>query len=214
MAQYEGGVVTADVRIGPADRLLRAVVVAVLGVEYVAWLVRRPISAGLCAAVVLVLVCAWYRAPWAVDGRRVAAPTGALRTAGLGEVDLMTCREFQQLVARLMRRDDVAEVRVTGLRDDLSTDVVGRTPAGYRLAVQCSRDAPRCRVRPAEVERFVGIALDEHGADIAVLVTTGRFTRSALALGRRSDLVLLDRRHVAAWMTGRATPLTPYLAAI
>jgi restriction system protein len=125
----------------------------------------------------------------------------------------MTGREFQQLVAGLLRRDCVVGVRATGLRDDLSMDVVGCTPDGFKVVVQCNRDAKHRRVGGSDVARFLGTVHDEHAPDIAVLVTTGRFTRSAIALGARRDVVLLDRSAVTAWMTGRATPLTPYLAA-
>ena len=125
----------------------------------------------------------------------------------------MTGREFQELITWLMRRDSFVGVTPTGIRDDDNIDVVGRTPAGHTVVVQCNRDAPHRRMGGPDVQRRLGTVDEEHAADLTVLVTTGRFTRAALALGDRRDVVLLDRSQVAAWMTGRATQLTPYLTA-
>lgn len=202
-----------DVLIGFMDWLVRALVVVVLFVAYLSWLGRSPLPALVIGSVVAMGVRAWRRASWAIDDRRESARAGAPRATAVGDVDLMTGREFQQLIARLMRRDSFVEVRATGLRDDLSTDVVGQTPAGHKIVVVCNRDAPRRRLGTSDVQRSLGTAYDEHSADIAVLVTTGRFTRSAIALGERRDVVLLDRSQLAAWMTGGATRLTPYLPA-
>jgi restriction system protein len=213
VVQRNGDGVAHDVLIRSADSVLRAVVVVILLIAYLDWLGRSPIPALLVGGVAAVLVRAWHCVPWAVDDRRETARTDEPRAIQIGDVDLMTCREFQQLVARLMRRDSLIGVRATGLIDDLSTDVVGHTRAGHKVFVQCNRDDSRRRVDTPEIERFLGSASDGHSADIAVLVTTGRFTKSAIALGERRDVVLLDRSGVAAWLTGRTTPLTPYLPA-
>lgn len=201
--------VADDVLVRSVDWLLRAVVVVTLLVCYLGWLERSPLPALVCGAVVAGLLRAWRRAPWATDDRRATIPAGKPHPPAIADLDLMTGREFQQLVACLMDRDSFVEVRATGLRDDLSTDVVGQTPAGHTVVIGCNRDAPHRRVGPPDVQRF----LDGHSADIAVLVTTGRFTRSAIALGERRNVVLLDRSQLAAWMTGRATSLSPYLPA-
>lgn len=207
MTQHHSQGVRNDGVIGLVDWLLRGFVVVVLVAGYLSWLGRSPIPSLLFGGVVVVLFLLWQRVPWAID-----ANTGGLGAARIAEVDLMTCREFQQLIARLMDRDSFVEVHATGVRDDSSTDVVARTPAGDKVVVQCNRDAPRRKVGTPAVQRFLGTVHDEHSADIAVLVTTGRFTRSALALGDRRDVVLLDRSQLSAWMTGRSTRLTPYLS--
>jgi restriction system protein len=211
VAQPTSTGVSNDVVVRFVDWLIRAVVVAVLFLAYLGWLGRSPVPALAFGVVTAAAVRAWWRAPWVMTDRQEA--TAALRATRPGGVDLMTSRELQQLIARLLCRDSFVEVRATGLRDDLSTDVVGRTPAGHRIVVVCNRDAPRRRVKAPDVQRFLSAVREGHSADIAVLVTTGRFTRSALALGERRDVVLLDRFALAAWMTGRATRLTPYLPA-
>ncbi len=209
VAQPNSTGVSNDVAIRFVDWLIRAVVVVVLLLAYLDWIGRSPIPALALGVVAGAAVLAWCRAPWVMADRWET--TAALRATQAGGVDLMTSRELQQLIAKLLRRDSFVEVHAMGLRDDLSTDVVGQTPAGQRIVVVCNRDAPRRRVGAPVVQRFLGTAADGRSADIAVLVTTGRFTRSALALGERRDVVLLDRSQLAAWMTGRATRLTPYL---
>ena len=204
MTQRNGPGVNDDVVTRFADWVARALVLVLLFAGYLTWLGDSPVTALLFGCVVALLVRAWFRRPWAIDNRR-AVTEG--RSAQIGDVDLMTGREFQQLIAGLMRRDSFEGVRMTGLRDDLSMDVLGCTPAGRRVVVQCNRDAPHRRVDSSAVERLLDSAQDE----LAVLVTTGRFSRAAIALGERRDVVLLDRSQVAAWMTGRTTQLTPYL---
>jgi hypothetical protein len=213
VAQRNDEGVSDDVLIRFGDGLLRAFVVVVLFVGYLGWLGRSPIAALVFGCVVAVVVRAWHRVPWAIVDRRETAETGGPRAMQTGDLDYLTCGEFQQLIARLMRRDSFVGVRATGARDNLFTDVVGHTPSGQRVVVYCYRDAAHRRVDADAVRHFLGPVDDQHSPDIAVLVTTGRFTRSAIAFSERRDVVLLDRSQVAAWMTGRATPLTPYLAA-
>ncbi len=213
MAQHNSHGVPDDAWTRSVDWVLRALVVVVVVLAYLAWLGRSPIPALLFACAVVVLVRAWHRVPWATDDRHDAAKAGRPRATQIRDVDLMTSREFQQLIARLMRRDSFIGVQSTGLRDDLSTDVLARTPTGQRVVVHCNRYASHRRVGTSDVQRFLGTVHDDYAADIAVLVTTGRFTPSALALAERCDLVLLDRAQLAAWLTGRTTRLTPYLTA-
>lgn len=209
MAQLDGQGVSDGGLIQFGDGVLRALVVVILLFGYLDWLGRSPLPALAVGIVVALLLRAWRRAPWVQGDHREPRMTSRHRAAQLDEIDLMTSREFQALIAALMRRDRFVEVRPTGMRDDLSTDVLGRTPAGHRVVVQCSRDDARRRVGSAAVQKFLG-SVDT--TDVAVLVTTGRFSRSALAFGERGGVVLLDRSHVAAWMAGRATQLTPYFA--
>jgi hypothetical protein len=190
------------------DRLVRGLVVGVLIVAFIAWLERSPIPALAVGTAVVVAVRAWHRAPWA-DGHHALAPA-VHRAALLDDVDLMTSREFQDLVVRLLRRDGFGDVRPLGIRDDVSMDVLALTPAGRRVVVHCKRDDRHRRAGTCDVARFLDAVGGE--TDLAVLVTTGRFTRPALAVGERRDAVLLDRSQIAAWLTGRPTRLTPHLS--
>jgi len=190
------------------DRLVRVFVVGALIIAFVAWLERSPLPALVVGAAVVVVVRTWHSVPWAIDGHREPGGRTAHRAALLDGVDLMTSREFQNLIARLLRRDAFTDVRAMGIRDDLSMEIVGRTNAGHWVVVQCNRDDAHRRVGAHDVERFLAAVPDE--VEVAVFVTTGRFTRSALALGERHNVVLLDRSQIAAWMTGRSTRLTAY----
>ncbi len=210
MTQHNDPAVSADVLVRFADWMVRAVVVVVLLFAYLAWMERDPIAALPAGGVVLIAVSAWHRVTQAPEPEMSCAAGPA--PISIADVDRMTCRELQLLVASLLRRDDVGGVHAPTSRVDLSSEVLGHTSTGRSLLVRCHRDAPRRRVGATAVHRFLD---DTHGAratDIPVLVTTGRFTRSALALGDSRGLVLLDRTQLAAWLTGRPTRLSPHLA--
>ena len=209
MTQHNDPVVSADVLVRFADWMVRAVVVVVLLFAYLAWVERDPVAALPAGGAVLVAVSAWHRVTQAPEPK--AARAAGPAPVSIADVDRMTCRELQLLVASLLRRDDVGGVHAPTSRVDLSSEVLGHTGTGRTVLVRCHRDAPRRRVGAAAVQRFLD---DTHGVratDLPVLVTTGRFTRSALALGESRGLVLLDRTQLATWLTGRPTRLSPHL---
>ncbi|MGM1077262.1 restriction endonuclease [Streptomyces sp. H28] len=63
--------------------------------------------------------------------------------------------------------------------------------------------APHRSVSSQDMQRFVGTARPEHGADVALFVTTCRtFTKAALGLAVRQDIVALHRDLLGAWVKG------------
>jgi restriction system protein len=80
-------------------------------------------------------------------------------------------------------------------------DVLARTPRGARVAVQC-KHYPGRAVAPAAVREFNGCAWTDHRADVALLVTSGRFTDAAEDFGRRHRIHMVDRELLARWMAG------------
>ncbi|MEU2157595.1 hypothetical protein ABZ532_21710 [Streptomyces sp. NPDC019396] len=53
------------------------------------------------------------------------------------------------------------------------------------------------------MQKFVGTARLEHGADVALFVTTCRtFTKAALGLALRQDIVALHRDLLGFWVKG------------
>jgi restriction system protein len=58
-----------------------------------------------------------------------------------------------------------------------------------------------------DVQRFAGTARALHGADIPVIVTTGRFSAPAITAAARLGIVLIDRVGLAAWAADGATPV-------
>ncbi|MFI5976201.1 restriction endonuclease [Streptomyces sp. NPDC051452] len=125
------------------------------------------------------------------------------RELSMTEVDALTWQEFEQYVADLCRRDGCTKVVVSGGSGDLGADVVGYLADGRKLVVQCKKYAPHRSVSSQDMQKFVGTARLEHGADVALFVTTCRtFTKAALGLALRQDIVALHRDLLGSWVKG------------
>lgn len=127
----------------------------------------------------------------------------------LTEVDALSWREFEEYVAGLCRRDGCTNVVVSGKSGDLGADVTGVLPDGRRLVIQCKHYAPHRYVPSGDMQKFVGTAWLHHKADVAVLVATCPFSRAALGLAVRHDILALHRDLLGQWNTG--TPLAALL---
>lgn len=125
------------------------------------------------------------------------------RELSMAQVDALTWQEFETYVAQLCRRDGCREVVVSGRSGDLGADVVGYLADGRKLVIQCKKYAAHRSVSSQDMQKFVGTARLEHGADVALFVTTCRaFTRDALGLALRQDIVALHRDLLGSWVKG------------
>lgn len=125
------------------------------------------------------------------------------RELSMAEVDALSWQEFEAYVADLCRRDGCTKVVVSGKSGDLGADVVGYLTDGRKLVVQCKKYAPHRSVSSQDMQKFVGTARLEHGADVALFVTTCRaFTKDALGLALRQDIVALHRDLLGSWVRG------------
>ncbi|MFI6346378.1 restriction endonuclease [Streptomyces sp. NPDC050560] len=125
------------------------------------------------------------------------------RELSMAEVDALSWQDFERYVAALCRRDGCTRVVVSGGSGDLGADVVGYLADGRKLVVQCKKYAPHRSVPSQDMQKFVGTARLEHGADVALFVTTCRtFTRAALGLALRQDIVALHRDLLGSWVRG------------
>lgn len=125
------------------------------------------------------------------------------RELSMREVDGLSWQDFERYVADLCRRDGCTQVVVSGRSGDLGADVVGYLPDGRKLVVQCKRYAPERSVSSQDMQRFIGTARPEHGADVALFVTTCRtFTKAARGLALRQDIVALHRDLLGSWVKG------------
>jgi len=115
----------------------------------------------------------------------------------IAATDGMTGAQFEHYVAGLMRRSGFRAVRVTGRTADLGADIVASTSDGRRVVVQCKRYAGN--VGSPHVQRLNGTAWTIHGAQVTMLVTTGRITANARELAGRCGIVLVDRDALATW---------------
>lgn len=160
---------------------------------------------------VLVQVLGWWTLPLglllALAAVRVLLAVRASRIREIGRraaaarLDTLSPAAFEQHVADLLTRDGCRRVRVVGGRGDGGVDVLALSSRGARIAVQCKhyRSQP---VGPAAVRDFNGCAWTDHQADLALMVTSSRFTEAAADFGRRHRIQMVDRELLARWMAG------------
>ncbi|MGK5449174.1 restriction endonuclease [Streptomyces radiopugnans] len=137
---------------------------------------------------------AWRQADAVAAGHRTPA-----------EVDAMSGTEFEELVAALCRRDGCTEVRRVGGSHDNGADVVGRLPDGRTMVVQCKRYAPNRTIASREIRDLMGAKV-HFGADVAVFVTTSRFSRPSQALAVEHGILAVHRDHLGLWNNGASLP--------
>ncbi|GAA5050892.1 hypothetical protein GCM10023318_21660 [Nocardia callitridis] len=118
----------------------------------------------------------------------------------------MNDKEFEDAVASLCREGGCHDVRVCGGSGDRGVDVTARTPDGRRLIVQAKRYRIGNPVGDKDMQQFVGGINTWHEYDIAVLVTTSRFTRPARETAQRLGVRLVDNARLAAWNVGASRP--------
>ncbi|MFD7784163.1 restriction endonuclease [Streptomyces nojiriensis] len=106
---------------------------------------------------------------------------------------------FEHTIAALCVRDGCTPVEVVGGAGDLGADVIATTPDGLRVVVQCKHYAEDNRVGSQDLQRFGGTCFAVHDADVAIIVTTGRFTAPALEYAATCGIVCVDGEALAAW---------------
>ncbi|CUW26652.1 Restriction endonuclease [Streptomyces reticuli] len=182
---------------------------AVIAVVWMAanWSVVWPVLVAVLAAAV-VGGAGWallraHRLAVGQDRAWRAREEARARELSMAEVDALSWQEFEEYVADLCRRDGCTKVVVSGRSGDLGADVVGYLADGRKLVVQCKKYAPHRSVSSQDMQKFVGTARLEHGADVALFVTTCRtFTKAAVGLALRQDIVALHRDLLGAWVKG------------
>ncbi|CAL9308135.1 restriction endonuclease [Streptomyces sp. SudanB52_2052] len=138
--------------------------------------------------------------------RREEAVKAGHRT--LAEVDAMTGTEFEELVAGLCRRDGCTDIRRVGGANDNGADVVGRLPDGRTVVIQCKRYAPSSTIASRELRDLLGAKV-HFGADVAVFVTTTRFSRPSERFALQHDILAVHRDHLGLWNNGASLLTLP-----
>jgi restriction system protein len=142
-----------------------------------------PVLAGV--GLVLAVIGALALLVWFAGRQRLRATT-------LAQLLALSPSGFEQAVADLLRELGYKDVRRTGGAGDLNVDVWCHDPHGARVAVQCKRYAPSHRVGSPEVQTFIGMIFQHHGADRGWFVTTSSFTEHALRLANQHQIVPVD----------------------
>ncbi|MER7518282.1 restriction endonuclease [Streptomyces sp. NPDC126499] len=183
--------------------------------------VRAPIMpVGLLVALVLVLglgvmMARWSIAPTrgrsrpraaAVRRRRETVPPAEPPSVDGEALDHTSVdpEGFEHSVAALCARDGCTVVEVVGGAGDLGADVVATTADGRRVVLQCKQYTGDHRVGSPDLQRFGGTCFTVHGADVAVLVTTGSFTEPALDYAAACGILCVDGAALAAWTEATA----------
>ncbi|KQX61278.1 restriction endonuclease [Streptomyces sp. Root1310] len=123
--------------------------------------------------------------------------------------------EFEEAIAELCRRDGCTEVEVVGGAGDLGADVVGRTPDGRVLVIQCKRYSDTNRVGSQDMQRFGGTCFAVHGAEVAAVVTTGDFTAPAVEYASQCGIVCVDGEDLGRWQDAEGPrPWEPEFVAV
>ncbi|MEV7794892.1 restriction endonuclease [Streptomyces sp. NPDC087512] len=183
--------------------LLGAGVLALgLVITVVQWLLVHwwiLLIAAVAAAVAggLWLQQARQRAEW----ERVCARALRMRIA---ELDALDHRAFEFAIRDLMRRDG-CQAEQRGGAGDNACDVRAVDPMGRVWVIQCKhrRDGDRgSAVGVGVLQQVNGTARQVHGADVAVVLTNGRFSSKAIPWGAEHRIHLVDRRLLGEWAAG------------
>ncbi|MEV5239627.1 restriction endonuclease [Streptomyces cinnamoneus] len=116
----------------------------------------------------------------------------------LYEVDALSPGQFELAIRDLMARDGIS-ARHVGRRGDQAADVIGRDTDGRVIVAQCKHTMFGGRVGSHVMYEVNGTATPVHGADVAVVVTNGGFTRDARSWGDRNGVHWIDRERLRAW---------------
>ncbi|MFI6088024.1 restriction endonuclease [Streptomyces sp. NPDC051218] len=169
------------------------------------WSPLRPYVAGALILGLLgsVLWWLWRTDRMARDRDRAWRKEDAVRTGhrSLTRADAMTGTEFEELVAGLCRRDGCTDVRRVGGAGDNGVDVAGRLPDARTMIIQCKRYAPSRAVAARDLRDLLGSRV-HFGADVAICVTTARFSHPAHTFAAEHGIATLHRDHMGLWNSG------------
>ncbi|MGW1052349.1 restriction endonuclease [Streptomyces sp. NPDC002521] len=160
------------------------------------WIILIAVVVAAVAGV-LWLQQARQRAEW----ERVRARALRMRIA---ELDALDHRAFEFAIRDLMRRDGCQAEQLGGAGDN-ACDVRAVDPVGRVWAIQCKhrRDGDQgSAVGVGVLQQVNGTARQVHGADVAVVLTNGRFSSKAIPWGAEHRIHLVDRRLLGEWAAG------------
>ncbi|MGP2441726.1 restriction endonuclease [Streptomyces sp. JW3] len=177
-----------------------ALAVLVLAVRTAAAAVEAAAAAWpvlLVLAALAAAAAAWRLRRTFAARRGDRARLAALRLT-LAALDAMDDRDFERALRDLLVRDGWPARRVGG-GGDQAADVIGDHAIRGRIVVQAKHTRVAGKVGSAVMYTVKGTAGPVHGADHAVVVTNGSFTRDARAWGDRHAVHWVDRERLRRW---------------
>ncbi|MGJ3560230.1 restriction endonuclease [Streptomyces sp. INA 01156] len=135
--------------------------------------------------------------------RQISSLEGRTPTArGRDSIAAMTWQALERHVADLLRRDGCHSVVVRQPHTDRGIDITARTTDGRTVAVQCKNRAGHRAVPSSDMQRFAGAARVVERFDVALFVTTSRFSHEAQAIADLSGVLTVNREDLEAWSAG------------
>jgi restriction system protein len=122
-----------------------------------------------------------------------------IQSREIARYHVMGPSEFEDAIAYLCRRDGCRDARRVGGAGDLGADVTAIAPDGRRIVIQCKRYGPTTNVGSPDLQKFGGTCFAVHGAQVAAVVTTSRFTKPATGYAQSIGIRLFDQHALAAW---------------
>lgn len=110
-----------------------------------------------------------------------------------GDLQRLDPRRFEELVAELWRADgwDV-EVMPPGPDDGIDAIATRAEPFNQKQVIQAKRYSDTNPITGPQIQQYASLKQQVKGADIVVVVTTGRFTDSAVARAHELNVKLID----------------------
>ncbi|MFJ9106227.1 restriction endonuclease [Streptomyces sp. NPDC102405] len=183
------------------------------------WLLAKIATATWQAAVrvwpllALLAALALGYAAWqfmrAARARKMRAETLARLRITLAQLDAMDDRAFEFALRDLLLRDGW-NARQVGRQGDQAADVIGEDRQRGRIVLQAKHTTVAGKVGSSVMYQVKGTAGPVHGADTAVVVTNGSFTRDAKTWGERHQVHWVDRDRLRRWAE-HGTPLQDLL---
>jgi restriction system protein len=120
----------------------------------------------------------------------------------LGDVLTLTDREFEELVADLMRLSGYSRVTRVGGAGDLCADITAYDRNGNLVVAQCKRYSPGRTVGSPDIQKFLGMINVYHRAKKGIFVTASTFSEPArkLAAASSGTLLLVDKDQLVSWI--------------
>ena len=109
----------------------------------------------------------------------------------LDDIQLLTGRQFELLVADLMKHQGYSDVQVVGRSRDLCVDIKAIGCKGEQVAVQCKRYTATKKIVSRDMQAFYGM-VQHHGVQRGMYVTTSSYTKDARELAEIHSIELID----------------------
>lgn len=112
------------------------------------------------------------------------------QTQSLDELKNLSWREFELLIAEVYRSEGYQVTEMGGSAPDGGIDLTAKSSSGQRYLIQC-KHYKTSKVGVKIVREMLGV-LAKEGADHAVVIATGAYTKDAIEFAKGQAIELID----------------------